>query len=295
MQHERQAASSARAAAHPRPRNVLITGGSGGIGRAAVSRFVHSGDRVWFTYRLGRQRAEAVVAELTRGDGTPAPVAFEFDQGDWASHQRLLAALPGPVDVLVNNAAVGSKTVERYASGGHRQDEKFFQVNAVGPLWLIRELLPAMTERGYGKIVNIASVDGGVAMFPAFHVADGMSKAALAFLTRHVAAETAHAPVDVFAVCPGAVETDMLEASTLGRLTPGQRRALEARLPKGRLLRPEEIANLVWWLCGDDARALHGAVIDASMGLGAHPGLLTGLQHDAMAQATSPSAARAAG
>jgi NAD(P)-dependent dehydrogenase (short-subunit alcohol dehydrogenase family) len=279
MQQQEPASSMGATASsrNARPRNVLVTGGSSGIGRAAVNRFVLAGDRVWFTYRLGRQRAEAVVAELT-ADGLTPPVAFEFDQGDWAGHQRLLAALPGPVDVLVNNAAVGSKTVERYASGGHRQDEKFFQVNCVGPLWLIRGLLPRMIERGYGKIVNIASVDGGVAMFPAFHIADGMSKAALAYLTRHVAAETAHVPVDVFALCPGAVETGMLEASTLGKLGPDQRRTLEARLPKGRLIRPEEIANLVWWLCGDDARALHGAVIDASMGLGAHPGLLTGHQ-----------------
>jgi NAD(P)-dependent dehydrogenase (short-subunit alcohol dehydrogenase family) len=288
-------ASSERQPVSPpnaRPRNVLITGGSGGIGRAVVGRFARTGDRVWFTYRLGRDRAKALVSELSAGGRRP-PVAFELDQGDWASHRRLLAALPGPVDVLVNNAAVGTRTVERYASGGHRQDEKFFQVNSVGPLWLIRQVLPTMLDRGYGKIINIASVNGGIAMFPAFRVADGMSKAALAYLTRHVAAETAHAPVEVFAVCPGAVETDMLSASTLSALTSERRRALEARLPMSRLLRPEEIADLVWWLCGDDARVLHGAVLDASMGLGAHPGLLTGhryddaAEHDAMNDATN--------
>jgi NAD(P)-dependent dehydrogenase (short-subunit alcohol dehydrogenase family) len=261
-------------------RNVLITGGSSGIGRAAVHRFVQSGDRVWFTYNLGRQRADALISELS-GNGRTAPVAFEFRQGDWDSHQRLLAGLPGPVDVLVNNAAVGSKTVEQYAPADHRKDETFFQVNSVGPLWLIRQVLPGMIERGYGKIVNVASVHGGVTQFPAFHIADGMSKAALAFLTRHLAADLAHAPVDIFALCPGAVETSMLEASTLGKLTPDQRSALVAKLPKGRLIRPEEIAGLVWWLCGDDARALHGAVIDASMGVGVHPGLITGDPVDA--------------
>jgi hypothetical protein len=55
-----------------------------------------------------------------------------------------------------------------------------------------------------------------------------------------------------------------------------------------RLLRPDEIANLVWWLCGDDARVLHGAVLDASMGLGAHPGLLTGHQPDGPAPPDAP-------
>jgi NAD(P)-dependent dehydrogenase (short-subunit alcohol dehydrogenase family) len=258
------------------PRNVLVTGGSSGIGRATVNRFARAGDRVWFTYHLGRERAEAVVSELSR-DGPAQVTAIEFSQGDWQSHQRLPAALPDAIDVLVNNAAVGSKTVERYArDADHLRDEAFFQVNSIGPLWLVRQLLPGMIDRGQGKIINIASVGGGVAQFPAFHVADGMSKAALAYFTRHLAAELARAPVEVFALCPGAVETGMLEASTLDGFTAGERLEFDARLPKGRLLQPEEIANLVWWLCGDDARALHGAVIDASMGLGVHPGLLTG-------------------
>lgn len=128
-------------------RNVLITGGSSGIGRAA------------------RRRASGGGAEVE---------AFEFDLGDLASHRRLVARLPGPVDVLVNNAAVGSSTVERYVDGGDMaRAAAFLQINSVGPLWLASQLLPAMLDRGYGKIVNVASVGGGIAVFPGFHVADG--------------------------------------------------------------------------------------------------------------------------
>jgi NAD(P)-dependent dehydrogenase (short-subunit alcohol dehydrogenase family) len=255
-------------------RNVLITGGSSGIGRACARRFAAGGDRVWFTYRLGKDRAEALVAELSEAGAECA--AFEFDQGDWTSHEQLLDALPGPVDVLVNNAAVGSATVGDYVPGAeHERVAAFLRINSVGPLWLIQELLPRMVERDYGKVVNIGSVGGGVAAFPGFHVADGMSKAALVHLTRHLAAELVHSPVDVFAVNPGAVETNMLEASTLSDLPPEGRAALAARLPRGRLLAPEEIASVVWWLTGEDAIPLHGAVIDASMGLGVHPGLLS--------------------
>jgi NAD(P)-dependent dehydrogenase (short-subunit alcohol dehydrogenase family) len=178
--------------------------------------------------------------------------------------------------VLVNNAAVGSATVVDHVPGpDHERAAAFLRINSVGPLWLIQGLLPGMLDRGYGKVVNIGSVGGGVAVFPGFHVADGMSKAALAYLTRHLAAELVHSPVDMFAVNPGAVETNMLEASTLRALSPGRRAGLEARLPRGRLLRPEEIASVVWWLTGEPATPLHGAVIDASMGLGVHPGLLT--------------------
>jgi NAD(P)-dependent dehydrogenase (short-subunit alcohol dehydrogenase family) len=251
-------------------RTVLVTGGSNGIGRAAVERFVRGGDQVWFTYRLGRERARELVDQY--GD---AVQAFELDQGDWESHRRLLAELPGPVDVLVNNAAVGSRTVERYVDATEpARDAAFFTINCVGPLWLTRHLLPGMLDRGYGKIVNVASVGGGVAALPGFHLADGMSKAALAHMTRQVAAELARDPVDVYAVCPGAVETGMFEASTLGHLSPSARRELVAGLPKSRLIKPEEVAELVWWLCTDAARLLHGAVIDASMGLGVNPALL---------------------
>lgn len=252
-------------------RNILITGGSSGIGRACVRRFAEAGDRVWFTYRLGKDRAEALIAEVG-GDCA----AFELDQGEWDSHERLLDALPAPVDVLVNNAAVGSATVVDHVPGAeHEQTEAFLRINSVGPLWLIQRLLPGMLDRGYGKIVNVGSVGGGIAVFPGFHVADGMSKAALTYLTKHFAAELAHSLVDVFAVNPGAVDTNMLEASTLSALSAEQRTALESRLPRGRLLRPEEIASVVWWLTGEPAVALHGAVLDASMGLGVHPGLLT--------------------
>ncbi len=258
-------------------RRVLVTGGSSGIGRAVVQRFAREGDVVWLTYRHGRERAEALLAELP-GEGHQA---FELAQGEWDSHQRLLQSLPGPVDILINNAAVGSKTVENYAPAEpHLQDEAFLRINSVGPLWLIQQIVPGMRERGYGKVVNIASVGGGIGQFPGFRLADGMSKAALVYLTRQLAAELTHDPVEVFAVCPGAVHTPMFQASTLNAIPTEQRAAFEARLPKGRLIQPEEIADVVWWLCTEQARVLHGAVLDASMGLGVHPGLLTGVSID---------------
>jgi hypothetical protein len=178
----------------------------------------------------------------------------------------------------VNNAAVGTKTVERYVQdSAQERDAAVLQINGTGPLWLIGQVLPGMIERGYSKIINIASVGGGVAVFPGFGIADGMSKAAIAYLTRHLAADLAHHPVAVYAVCPGAVDTDMLRASTLSAQTPSQPEALITGLPQHRLICPEEIAEIVWWLSTDQACVLSGAVIDASMGLGVHPGLLTEL------------------
>ncbi|MGH8921935.1 MAG: SDR family NAD(P)-dependent oxidoreductase [Actinomycetes bacterium] len=252
-------------------RSVLITGGSSGIGRAAVERFARGGDRVWFTYRSGRQRALATELELSaRGWQVEA---FEFDQGNWPSHECLLMQLPGPVDVLVNNASVGSKTIESHPPGlAHVRAAAFLRVNSLGPLWLIQQLLPGMLDRGYGKIINISSAGA----YPGLDVAEGMSKAAVAYLTRHLAVELAHQPVGVVAICPGGVATPRSAESALAQLPAPRRHELAARLPQGRSIEPAEIAELVWWLTTEAATVLHGAVLDASMGLGVHPGLLTG-------------------
>lgn len=252
-------------------RNVLITGGSNGIGRDAVREFARAGDTVWFTYHTGAVRAKELVDELA-ADGFDA-TAFEFRQGEWDSHRSLLRGLPGPVDVLVNNAAVGSKSIDKYYSGpGHERAQEMLRINSLGPLWLAQQLVPGMRDRGYGKVVNVASVGGGVATFPGFDLADGMSKAALVQLSRQLAVELAYTPVDVFVICPGAVETDMLGASVLDRLDPAGRTAFEARLPKGRLIEPDEIARVIRWLCAAEAAVLHGAVLDASLSLGLAPG-----------------------
>jgi NAD(P)-dependent dehydrogenase (short-subunit alcohol dehydrogenase family) len=253
-------------------RNVLVTGGSSGIGREVVDRFARAGDTVWFTYLHGAARAKDVVERLT-------PLgfdvrAFAFDQGDWDSQERLFEELPGPVEVLINNAAVGSATVSGYAPGAaYQRSAAMLQINSLGPLWLTERALPGMRARGYGKIVNVSSVGGGIAPFPYFDRADGMSKAALVHLTRQLAVEMAHEPVDVFAVCPGAVETPMLAASVLDQMSPQSRSAFVAELPKQRLISADEVAQVVWWLCSEPASILHGAVLDASLGLGLAPGM----------------------
>ncbi|WP_057457623.1 SDR family NAD(P)-dependent oxidoreductase [Pseudomonas syringae] len=256
-------------------RNILITGGSSGIGAAAVRTFASRGDQVWFTYHRGKKRAHELINALRRNALIP-PNALPFDQSSWDSLQQLIGALPAEIDILVNNAALGTKTVELAGlEERHLQDELFTQVNCLGPLWLTKQLLPGMLKRGYGKIIMLSSVDGGIAAFPGFRDTDGMTKAAIAFLTRQWAAELIHDPVEIFCVCPGAVDTPMFRQSTLDPLSPASADELIARLPKGRLIRPDEISEILWWLTTEAAIALHGAVIDASMGLGVHPGCIT--------------------
>lgn len=273
-----------------RPRQVLVIGGSSGVGRATVERFAHGGDHVWFTYRSGRQRALALVAELS-GYGRQVQ-AFEFDQGNWSSHECLLLQLPGPVDVLVNNATASYPTIEHYVPGpDHRREAALLWINSVGPLWLIRQLLPGMIDQGHGTIVNVSGTGRGDAAPPGSQVADGMSRAALASLTTCLAAELAQQPIGVFAVCPRTTATvcttdttrtantaypadpAKVGPSTLTGLPQQRQRESAAGPPRGRVAQPAEIAEVVWWLASDTAQVPRGAVIAAPRSPGAYPGL----------------------
>lgn len=255
-------------------RIALVTGGTGGIGRACVERLQAYGATVALTCVAGVEDPATVLAAF---EGPGALTAHALDLRDVASIRRCIASVldaHGRIDILVNNAAVGSATVANWSGDADEQDSLMLAINADGTLKMCREFLsaPGGPDR---KLINISSVGGGITAFPGFRLSDGMSKAAVAFLTRQLAAETVHRDVDVFAVCPGATDTPMFQASTLSKLTPGERAAFLARLPKGRLIAPKEIAAIVHFLASPSARVLHGAVLDASMGLGVRPGLMS--------------------
>jgi len=275
---------------------AIVTGALGGIGRATVRRLLQDGWAVAASYAQGvetPEQAMALKAELGE-DGEDGefgdrislhPLNLAHSASIRAFFTEVLAAW-GRLDALVNNAAVGTATVADYASDSIQQDELLLHINAAGTLTLT-QLFVAQMRRQWGdlalaeppaaKLVSISSVGGGVATFPFFRLADGMSKAAVAFMTRQIAAEHVHTPLDVFAICPGATNTGMFQASTLNAMSDAERAAFVARLPKQRLIEPPEIAELIAFLLTPHSRVLHGAVLDASMGLGGWPGLMTEL------------------
>ena len=251
-------------------KKVLVTGGTSGIGREFVDVFANNGFEVWFTYFSDTEKPIEVSKSYSQ---TPV-TGFKLDLADYVSVETLVSALPSVPDVVIHNAGLGSKTVEKVSDTPHGQAEALIRVNAVGTLWLNNLLLPKMLERGSGKIILLSSVGGGVTQFPGFNYADGMSKAAIAFLGRTLGADLAQTGVDVFTICPGATNTPMFQASTLNNLSDIQRKEVIASLPKMRLINPREIAELGYFLTTDAGKVLHGAVLDASMGLGVNPGLL---------------------
>lgn len=262
---------------------ALVTGGMGGIGRAICQVLATHGAHVALTYADGvesEQDALAFAANL------PAPAsAHALDLRSIESITRCqdeVLTRWGRIDILVNNAAVGSATVATYSAKTFAQDTNMLLINADGALKMCQVFLEQMKDRagdGVLKIINFSSVGGGLQVFPGFRISDGMSKAAVSHLTRQLAAELAFSPVDVFAICPGATNTPMFQASTLNPLTPEQRAEFIASLPKHRLIEPAEIANLVAFLASAYSTPMHGAVIDASMGLGVRPGIMSERGH----------------
>ncbi len=250
-------------------KTILLTGGSKGIGKTIVYRLAKQGHKVIFTYNSSIRSVQKILTKLHDYDIE----ARRFSQGDLFSQSELLEKLPDEIDVLINNAGVGSATVDKYAADEYEQDRKLMEINALGVLWLTESIIPMMIKKG-GKIINISSVEGGIFHYPGFKLSDGMSKAALTFMTKQLAAEHAHTKIDIFAICPGCVNTEMFQRSTLNHLSADEKKELINKLPKKRLIEPDEIAALCEFLISDQSQVLHGAVIDASMGLGVNPGLL---------------------
>jgi NAD(P)-dependent dehydrogenase (short-subunit alcohol dehydrogenase family) len=254
---------------------AVLTGGSQGIGAAAALALGEAGASVALTYNRSESKAHEVAEGIKKGGSEV--LALPLDMQDQASIEAMVRKTMerfGRIDILVNNAAVGSASVAHYAEQD-TFDRAMMEINAIGVLVCTQAVLPIMVEQNYGKIINVSSVGGGVTVFPKFKASDGMSKCAVSFLSRQIVADFPYHQIDAFSVCPGAVNTRMFRESTLDHLTPEERESFVSRLPGGRLIEPAEIAALILFLCTPAATVCRGAVIDASLGLGVRPGLVS--------------------
>lgn len=155
------------------------------------------------------------------------------------------------------------------------------KVNALGPLYVTEALEDDLKKAAYDSpnskacVIFIGSVGGGsAAVFPEYCAADLMSKAAMTYLSKHIAAKYVREPIDVMCISPGATETDMFKQSTLSKVSDPV--AFIHSMPKRKLIQPEDIANTVFWLATQCPGGIfHGANLDASMGLAVRPGLQT--------------------
>ena len=239
---------------------VVVTGGSRGIGRACAARFLAAGHQVLLTGRNEDALAKA-AAELggEGGDGAIDIAAFDVtDESAVEHHLRPLA-----VDVLVNNAGwANSAPLERVPLGDW---EAMLKVHATGAFLCTRAVLGGMRERGWGRIVTVASVAGVVG--GPYIAAYTAAKHAAIGLMRATAAEVAGTGITANAVCPGYVDTPMTDASVsrlagrTGRSPDETRDILVSTSPLGRFITPEEVAAAVAYLASPEAAPVNGQTI----------------------------------
>lgn len=239
-------------------RTAIVTGGLTGIGRAVARRLLEDGLSVTIGARRGGD-PDAVRAALGEG-GIGAEVAA-LDVRSGASVEAFVAevaARRGGVDVLVNAAGV----YEEAAVIGHPDAvwEDQIDTNLSGTFRMIRAAMPHMKARGWGRIVNLASMAAHTGM--AGNAAYCASKAGLLGLGRCVALEGAAHGITCNSISPTWVETEMLarfidaDVEASGRPREEVRAEYAASNPQGRLVQPEEIAELAAFLAGDSARAI---------------------------------------
>jgi len=228
-------------------KKALVTGASGGIGKAIVARLQSEGATVTTTDRDGAD----INGDLTDAafcDALPAQAA-----------ERM-----GGLDVLVNNA--GIITRGKITEATDEDLRLTMAINVEAPFRLCRAAIPIMAEAGGGAIVNTSSC-WGVHPGPN-HPVYVMSKAAIASLTQCLGRDHAHQNIRVNAVCPNEVNTPMIRTGFAIRgLDPDKAiDELNATVPLGRIAEPEDIADVVAFLASDDARYMCGALLEVNGG-----------------------------
>jgi NAD(P)-dependent dehydrogenase (short-subunit alcohol dehydrogenase family) len=247
---------------------AVVTGGGRGIGAAIADELARLGASVAL---LGRSVEELEAKARQIRDGNPVrAIAIRCDVADEASVGEAFAAVRGQMgdpEVLVNNA--GQSAGIAFAETTRELWDRMMSVNLTGTFLCTREVVPAMVEARSGRIINVASTAGlkGYSHTAAYCAA----KHGVVGLTRALAMETAKQGITVNAVCPGYTDTDMARSAIdnlvrAGRSEEDAMKAITRVMPIGRLIRPEEVASAVGWLCAPEAAAVTGQCIGVAGG-----------------------------
>ena len=233
---------------------ALVTGGGRGIGAAIARALAAVGARVVVCGRSGND-LDAVAREI-------GGVAVRADLADRASTDEMLASLR-TVDVLVNNAGIAESAPLEKTSD--EMWDRIMEVDVTAAFRITRALVPGMTKVGWGRVINISS-NAGVSGY-GYSSAYCAAKHAMVGMTRALAVDLARTGVTINAICPGWVETRMVEeavtriAGKTGRSVEDAHTSLAKMSPQQRVITPEEVAHTAVSLCANEARGIHGQTI----------------------------------
>jgi acetoacetyl-CoA reductase len=234
-------------------RVAFVTGGTRGIGRAICERLKSDGMKVAAGYSGNEEAALACAREL--GVMVVKGNVGSFEDCDRAV--RAVEAELGPVDVLVNNAGITRDGVFHKMSPA--QWSEVIRVNMDSVFNMTRQVIEGMREREWGRIVNISSINGQKGQMGQTNYA--AAKAGMIGFTKALALENARKGVTVNCICPGYIDTEMVQAVPETVLA-----SIIAQIPVGRLGRGEEIADMVAFLSGEHAGFVTGSTLSLNGG-----------------------------
>lgn len=236
-------------------KKVLITGASGGIGKACVYKFIENGYYVIAIYNSDISSVQEIKACLENQNKADCFCSYKCDFTNETSVQNTITEIKNSfksIDVLVNNAGVSlfkqinDTTVEEW--------NKLFDVNVKSYYSFSNLVLSGMIAKKEGKIVNVSSIWGVAGA--SCEVGYSASKSAIIGYTKALAKEVGYSGINVNCVCPGVIDTKMNS-----RLTKNDIEDIKSQTPMGRLGCPEEVAELIFYLSSDKANFITGQVI----------------------------------
>ena len=238
-------------------RVAVVTGGARGIGRAAAERALRSGAAVAL-WDADTTRLQQTVTELAPLGRVSAVVVELSDQRSVQAAADATLAELGPIDILVNNAGITGGNAPTWELDPDVW-RRVLEVNLTGAFLTCRAIVPHMIARGYGRIVNVASIAGKEGNPNAAHYS--ASKAGLIGLTKSLAKELAPRNIVANCITPAAARTEIFSQMKQEHVD-----YMLARIPMGRFLELDEVAALICWLSSEECSFSTGAVFDISGG-----------------------------